>query len=77
MRGKVAKRLRRGAELASVGMPAAAYNHKAINKPYTGIDGKKRYFQIIVFWLKDDCTRKAYKMNKRFWMRAQRAGYHA
>ena len=77
MRGTVAKRLRRGAEAATVGMPAAAYDFITQNKSYKDIAGNMRYFQMQRVRMVDKCTRKAYKLYKRFWMQAQRAGHHA
>lgn len=77
MRGIVAKRLRRGAEAATVGMPMVAYDYITQNKSYKDIMGNTKYYQMQRVRMNDKCTRKAYKMYKRFWMQAQRAGHHA
>ena len=77
MRGTVAKRLRRGAELATVGMPTVAYNYSTRQKyRIDALIGKIPY-SVQHVTIKDECTRKAYTMYKRMWLDAQRLGHHA
>ena len=77
MRGTVAKRIRRGAELATMGLPAVDYDYITQNKQYKDTQGKPRYYQMQQVKMKDECTRKVCKVYKRYWMQAQRAGHHA
>lgn len=77
MRGTVAKRIRRGAELATIGMPAVAYSYSTHQKyRIDALIGKIPY-SVQHVTMKDECTRKAYKMYKRMWMNAQSLGHHA
>jgi len=58
-------------------MPAVGYDYITQNKSYKDLMGNTKHFQMQRVRMIDKCTRRVYKMYKRFWMQAQRAGHHA